>query len=136
MIIGEHNNSRFFSILGFLLLIVIIFLGISEGCSTCSYSEKSELIFSLDIEDNLGGSFFLGIGSFGSDSYYYFYKESGDGMILDKVNAERTRIVETDLVSPSYVVYVCDCVLNGCDERKLPTLFVPEGTIKKDFEVK
>jgi len=118
-----------------IVIIVVIVIAIMERGKSCQYEEDIEKIYSLNMGKEMEGSFFIGIGSFGDTTYYYFYKEDGDGIILDKVNAEYIRLIETNNRVPSYVEYSCNCIFKQCDGSKKRTLFIPIGTVKTNYDI-
>jgi hypothetical protein len=118
-----------------MLIILVIVIAIMESGKTCQYEEDIEKIYSLNMGKEMEGSFFIGVGGFGHTTYYYFYKEDGEGIILDKVNAEYVRLIETNDKVPSYVEYSCNCTFKKCDGSKKRTLFIPIGTVKTNYDI-
>lgn len=118
-----------------IILIIVIVIAVMEQGKSCQYEEDIIKIYSLNMGKELEGSFFIGIGGLGETTYYYFYKEDGEGIILDKVNAEYTRLIETNNRVPSYVEYFCNCVFKQCDGSKKRTLFIPIGTVKTNYDI-
>jgi len=131
----NKKGQTFEFVLFVLIMIGIIIFAFMERNGFCQYEEDVTNIYSLNMGKELQGSFFIGIGNFGSSTYYYFYKEDGEGVILDKLNAEYVRLIETNERPPSYVEYSCSCIFKKCDGTKKRTLFIPIGTIKTNYDV-
>ena len=121
----QNKKGQTFEFVVFGLIIIgIIIIAFMERNDICQYEEDVTNIYSLNLGKELQGSFFIGIGGFGSSTYYYFYKEDGDGVILDKLNADYVRLIETNDRLPSYVEYSCSSVFKQCDgTKKEPCLF-------------
>lgn len=98
-----------------------------EEVPPCGRINETTPIYSLERSDHLGGSFVLGTGSVSEHPVYYFYMEKDGGYILTSANAEYTILVETNATKPRYEQYG---IISSCNNR----LFVPEGTIKKQFK--
>jgi len=132
----QNKKGQFFNLLFVAVcIIIIIFIVIKESVKECKYIEDETKIYSLNMANNLQGSFFLGIGNFGNSVYYYFYKEEGNGIILDKLNAEYVILIETNDRYPSYVEYSCNCVLKNCEGNNKRTLYIPIGTVKTNYNI-
>lgn len=93
---------------------------------------ESVEIYSLNMQDELSGLFFLGIGGFDTDLKYYFYKKEGDGIILDSVYAESTVLVESN-ETPHIRYYHILSALHPV--KKKNELHIPYGTVKFKFNV-
>ena len=108
---------------------------------TCEYSTITQPIYSLERENSISGSFILGFGSVEGKPTYYFYKNDTLGVVLDSENAYYTSLVETNEREPSLVYYDIEhgeCPpeirkYSGWTGNKI--IYVPEGTIKKEFKV-
>lgn len=101
-----------------------------------------EPIFSLSVNSEVSGGFWLGIGSIGSDMKYYFYKEEFGGKKLDSIHAGETIIVETDKEKPKIVQWKYeendDWTIDNSDEfpdgmYEGYILKVPRNTIRHEF---
>lgn len=118
---------------------LIISLVIPADKHIVTYSNE---IVTLQDNNALEGTFFLGSGGFGNDMYYSFYYKTEDGGFKSKT-------LDSDFVTiyydenPRYEVNVEEttdafinkfsiCASCGGKERKL---FVPEGTIKENYNL-
>lgn len=102
------------------------------NCNSPEYQLENKEIYSLNIDKSLSGSFFIGIGRFNQNVRYYFFKQDGNGVVLDSVNAEYTRLIESDNVKPHYVSYGFNSP-SECNNRD--SIYVPVGTIKVSYDV-
>lgn len=96
------------AVTGLLVLILALFLffGIASCESRVSkeYSE-TESISSLRTGDETEGQFFIGIGSFSKNSYYYCYTgDSVGGYVVSSFDVEKTFIIPSDLAVDGTVV--------------------------------
>jgi len=118
------------------IITILVINGYLEKDKICEYEESTvKEIYSLNIGKDISGSFFIGIGNFQNTIYYYFYEKDGDGMRLNRLNAEYTKLVETDDRTPAYVTYRCGCILTTCGEGGRTTLFIPKGAVKTKFDI-
>lgn len=123
-----------------------IFIGIMIGSSHDNTSKSEFSIVSLERQNEVYGSFFLGIGTIKEINYYYVYKKTSRGLNFEKIpiiggnsaHHSKVYIVETNEISPRYVEEtVCEeepSMLNwfqGCDSTR--KLIVPKGTIVREF---
>ena len=99
------------------------------GCTECEPTEFKD-IYSSRIKDAMGGGFLLGMGSFNTETYYYFYSKEGGGLLLDKVEAEHTTIFEDAVLNP-YFVKVISRSTSICNNE----LHVPKGTIYQELNL-
>lgn len=100
-------------------------------------------IQSLGNDKYTEGDFFLGSGNINDIDYYYFYVNTVKGMQRRKVEMNRTFLIETDTRRPEYVK-IFDCYDDehlfwktfddGVEDYKI--LYVPKGTIIRDFKVR
>lgn len=106
------------------------------------FKEKTSLV-ALQDNQSIGGKFFLGSGSFHGEFYYVFYKNTSDGIELDKVNATAAKIYEEvredgvlevweKKIKPHYNLFAI------CHQRICAPFYrvrIPQGTIKHGFEL-
>ena len=99
-------------------------------------------IESLGNDKYLNGSFFIGSGSIDETDYYFFFIETKHGHKRIKLKVDYTYIIETDAKNPEWVkVYT-----HYGDEDSFwkvwshdfehNKLYVPSGTIIRDFKVR
>jgi hypothetical protein len=94
----------------------------------------------VSLESNLeySGHFILGFGNIEGRMYYYAYQELGNGQYkLIKLDIDSI-IVESDNVKPHYE-HIDSCWKDGpfwdCDPNPKKYIFVPVGTIKREFNI-
>lgn len=142
---GQYEAGIFFSALLIVAVITtIILIGQSfnkDKVKPCKIEDWNvEKIYSLSADNSLSGTFFLGIGGINENVKYYFYKQQNEGYVLEHVYADYTKIVETNDREPAYVkrrLVDESSVFVGCDSKgmdTMDTLYVPIGTIKKEFK--
>jgi hypothetical protein len=90
-------NYMFMSILFFFGLIVILSVpAMTLTADSPHYAQKYEentTIYSLRTIDSISGSFVLGTGSVGSDTYYAYYTQASDGAYsINKLEADQVKI--------------------------------------------
>ena len=132
---GQFGGSILSSVFILGLLIVGCYIFHKEKTAGCEIKEDVTPIYSLNLNNEMQGSFILGIGGFGTETYYYFYKQDENGVLLDKENAEYLRIIEDDDNIPSLREYSCSCTFATCENIPKRALYVPEGTIRKQYDV-
>ena len=99
-------------------------------------------IESLGNDKSLNGSFFLGSGSVNEIDYYYFYVNTTDGLSRLRRRVSKTYIIETDDRKPELVIIYDhydddDKFWTVADDTELHyRLYVPKGTIIRDFSVR
>ncbi|CAL2082866.1 hypothetical protein [Tenacibaculum dicentrarchi] len=99
-------------------------------------------IESLGNDKYMEGVFFLGNGYVMEKDYYFFYVNTSNGYQRLKIPVESTYLIETDERRPEYVQIYRDYnddksfwkVLPDCE--KYNKLYVPKGTIVRDFRVR
>ena len=118
-------------------VIIIIVIGFIIYSSYHPVEQPCEFqdtpIYSLRTNEAVTGGFFLGIGGFGSTTYYYVYEANMDGYILKKYNADHMRLVEAN-TTPVHRIVKNNI---GCINT-LPldgSLIIPPGTIKIEYRV-
>ena len=87
-------------------------------------------IVSLERNDDINGSFFLGSGHVDSVEYYYFYRQTDKGLLLDKLKHSETYIVEDDSRTP--------CIHKIKDEHTWDSYYqiiCPLNTVVKEFRI-
>ena len=107
-------------------------------------TDKSEFsIVSLERQNEIYGSFFLGTGTIEEITYYYVYRKTSIGLVFEKIPVNkfgyRVYIVETNDISPRFVDETyCEedpGFLNWNQECKhTKKLIVPKGTVVREFK--
>ncbi len=100
------------------------------------YDIKTQIV-SVNRESKISGSFFLGCGTVGQTSYYYYYEKIGkDTYILGKQPVSETIIVEDGgAYLLSRIEKQDDKWGYGCERTVSKELHVPKGTIIKEFRL-
>jgi hypothetical protein len=127
------------------------FLYVESKRSDLKVVEKPYLKYSLvsldaneDVNGSYAQSFFVGSGYIGEDLYYHFFYNTSKGIKYEKRRAERVYIIETDTIVPSYIEYGYFFLEKDSLEigyypemrsRSRDVLYIPEGTIKRDYKV-
>ncbi len=99
-------------------------------------------IHSLGNDKYLNGDFMLGTGTISETDYYFFYVKTVRGMSRIKVRVYDTYLIETDSRRPEYVEVVQKYDDEGrfwkviCDDKLFNKLYVPTGTIVREFSVR
>lgn len=98
---------------------------------------------SLGNNTSISGDFFLGSGSIEEKEYYFFYVNTVKGMRKMKLPIDKTYIIETDDRRPEAVeiqewvddkdLFFKDLIGYTTDHYKL---YVPKGTVIRDFKVR
>jgi hypothetical protein len=135
---GEDFLATIIIAIGFPAVLIYLF---TMPTPSCEYSTISQPIYSLERENSISGGFILGFGSVEGKPTYYFYKNDTKGIVLDSENAYYTSLVETNEVGPSIVYY--DITQGECPIEILKysgwvgnkIMYVPEGTVKREFRV-
>ena len=111
------------------------------------YQVPCDDIYSLNISTEVHGSFVLGFGSVGSETYYTFYtKDSNDLYKMSKVGVNRTLIKLDSSQSPKMVKVVqlissTPCTIFGGNKSSHEydtgkrILVVPSNTIRQEYKV-
>jgi len=113
----------------YLLFGFLLCLGLGVGVEASNKKIKTFNIVSIERQNEISGSFFLGCGSVGSETYYYTYTVIGENKYkLLKFRSAQTTIIETNgLPKVKYRLvgkFHCDVIL-----------YVPFNTIIKSFKV-
>jgi hypothetical protein len=128
---------------------IIYYLGF---CMSYREAEPADVsireLVSIKDGDTVNGSFFLGCGNIGTNSYYiYYYRDGSDehGKIFmrDKALVSISKICETNNVEPHLEIQNYKWVYPGWlgkEPNSAPgyytyTFFVPEGTIIQQFKL-
>ncbi len=95
------------------------------------------------IEDTFGadGTFYLGFGNVKNTSYYYYYRQNGEGVSMDKIEAaDDVIIIEQDSVQqPRIEFFENDFVNKKCLLWGIPSghpgtkIIVPKNSVKTNF---
>lgn len=111
-IIGETRESTigykiwmciwrpFFSILLGMFVGTLLAMAIGTFIPKKNIVKETAQIYSANDFFGTNGHFFLGIGSIEAKPYYFFYKKTNEGLMLDKISTEKTTIIEQDSVLP------------------------------------
>lgn len=135
---------------GFLFLFWLILCITVPGVIHSNFSKKISYekevhkwyIESLGNDKYMEGYFFLGNGYVMEKDYYFFYVNTSNGYQRLKIPVESTYLIETDERRPEYVQIYRDYnddksfwkVFPDCE--KYNKLYVPKGTIIRDFKVR
>jgi len=113
--------------------IALVALCLVCACDRPDYTIKGTYpIKSIRTSESTAGSFFLGSGSFGGQTYFYSYVEISPGIFqLKRYRMEKTIISETSS-SPHVVIYRYQWDSNGED---VAYFMVPKGTIIEKFRL-
>ena len=130
--------------IGIIILFVIVAIGVFIAwlfhdpavCDERGINVDITPIYSLSTESETEGAFIIGIGGFDSETYYYVYQEDRGGVILEKLRASKTRLLEDDSM-PRIERYKAD-EKPFCDKIMVnrTTLIVPPNTIRRQFRAK
>lgn len=143
---GLYMTIAVISVIVFILLLLFAISG-SFVDNTAKYQFS---IVSLRMDSTIRGSFFLGTGTISEEKYYYAYKKTTKGLVLEEIPLienncncnmdSRIYIIETNEISPRYVdETVCEesaSLLNwiqNCERTR--KLIVPKGTIIREFRL-
>jgi len=139
------------------IIALITLMVLSSGCTgyTWRYIDRTisdDKIVSLDLGQVTEGSFFLGCGSIGGETYYYYYKAESDGAFtLQKVPTKFSRIYMDTTPENSHVVISngdvnpTQCRSDWSDDlcrkeawviQKNYVFHVPKGSIKQDYDAR
>ncbi len=102
------------------------------------------LLETLQDNNSVSGSFFLGSGYINGEMKYVFYYETDGGYrmkqlkyynVLIKYTSETPKVetyrkVQTDAFINKFSVYMGDC---GCNNKNI--IYVPKGTIKQNYNL-
>lgn len=125
--------SRFFSnfvipvvlliliIAGF-LLVIVSFGALMNECFLAPYDNTS--IESASIQGQTEGSFGLFAGTISEEQYYFYYVKQDDGLILDRIRADDTVVLE-GATDPFVETHMC----------RTNYLHVPNGTVVMDYSI-
>lgn len=98
-------------------------------------------LITLDTNEDIRGTFFVGSGQIGEEMYYHFYYKTLKGIKYKRVLSEDCYIIETD-EKPSYKKYgqfIKDTTAffytSGSKGDGRQVLFIPKGTIKSNYKV-
>ena len=117
-----------FAAINFLSIINLTLAGTFYSLYIQEYTKFITNIMSINRESGITGSFALGCGYVQSKQYYYYYYETDNGVLLGKVDAEITYIVETDQYEPALYE------LKQYGKVSIDYLvYVPYGTIITNF---
>lgn len=129
--------------LGFLLAVVVqagLFVFIEPEYELVETSRIN--IEGLKDNSNINGSFVLGSGTINEEQYYYFMKKTSFGLQMDKIEALRVPLKESNNESPALVT-LKERLNNkwnnlfwvGRTGNEITYLVVPEKTVTKEFTV-
>jgi len=103
------------------LIYLIIFILISSVSNCQSNSNSKSIVidkeiiglkYSEEYSGSIQGYFILGYGfidgNLSNNKYYYFYRKTSVGLILDKLPADRVHLIETDNISPRIRIIYSD----------------------------
>jgi hypothetical protein len=115
---------------GTTILFIYLCNDLIEIQKLCEKNPSTAPIYSLETSKNLEGDigFVLGIGGgdISEETYYYTYIGTSRGMHLTKLDTDYTYIKET--TKSPYIAYC-----GSLDGMETKTLYVPSGTIRREF---
>lgn len=130
------------------VVIFCIFILLLFGCKECKgpYESKFgnqeyiEKIASIKNSYTTSGGFFLGCGTVGEKSYYYYYKIAGNNSyLLEKVPVDNTLIIEDCPINKvpfvSYTATYDKGTLKILSSKHNIKFHVPKGTVVKEFRL-
>ena len=129
-------------VLGLFIMAPIALIAGSPPIEDCIVTEHTQYIESLN--DNLGteGHFAIGCGMVKTDMYYYYLEKTEHGLKMNKVEADEVYVREEKNCQPRYTYYRITGFKNWYDyiyrvplEAINHTLFVPEGTIYRNYNI-
>lgn len=104
---------------------------------------ESKTIYSVFNESSTSGSFFIGIGEFGSDRYYYYYHKTKDGLTRKKIkndSGSRVYIKEgsdgTPKLTKKYYTFDSNWIFTIDDPPTKYIFHVPEGSVYNGIKMK
>lgn len=112
------------SVIGIFALISTIIVGANYPIYLSSYERHVTDIMSVSRGDGVTGSFCLGSGTVKDVQYYFYYYSTEKGVLLGKVECDKSYIVETDQYVPS--------IYEIKEPNRLDSyyrVYVPTGTI-------
>lgn len=140
----EERDNKIFNgvliglfVIGILLTIVAVVQGFIDIGKQIDDANKvtTETVHlkSINYSSVVDGSFFLGCGSIGTDSYYVCYEILEDGGVtLIKLDANKTIIYEK--LAEDETAYA-EISQNGWGEIKGIKLYLPQNTIQVDYDL-
>ena len=97
---------------------------------------QSVKIYSLYNNSEIKGKFILGSGSINQEEYYYFFTKKDNAYYKEKVS-NKTGIIETDKTPKLEETTIYPKIWYGqLFEIRQYKLYVPKGTIIKEFKVR
>lgn len=110
--------------------ILIALLGLF-GCEGKWVARNTFLIYSIEKEQSVSGSFFLGSGSINSTMYFFMWRDWDGGMKLVKTEHSVSTIYEDEENFPYVEVWY-----NGWVEASYKyKIHVPKGTVLKEYHL-
>jgi len=140
----DSISTVLFGVFMFLILLIapIFFFVIYTKDDYHEIEKHDWYIESLGNDKYLSGSFFLGSGTINEIDYYYFYVNTTNGYSRLKRPISETYIIETDNRKPELTIVYdhydnTDKFWTVAEDTKLYyKLYVPKGTIIRDFRVR
>lgn len=110
-----------------ILLFSTMFIAMGFEIKSClEHRTNINYIESASMGSEVSGSFGLFAGTVDEVQFYFYYVEKGDGIILEKITAENTVIIETNQKEPQ--IHRIKCENNK--------LYVPPNTVMLDYNVR
>lgn len=125
-------------VVGFICLLIAIFLGFIPGTPKTEYTR----IEALGDKPGSVGTFFLGCGSYGSTMYYYYVIKDGEGGYITKQASTNCHVYEDEETLPYVKIYYRQAKfapkwsLNSCGGIIEKVEFrVPKGSVNRAYSV-
>ena len=115
------------AVAGILTFLSSLSLTLAICCTSKAYEQYEKFIcniLSIRNESGVEGSFCLGSGYVKDTQYYLYYHQTDKGIKMDKVEADKTYIIETNDRVPC--IYE---IKNRGDYYSFYELYVPENTL-------
>lgn len=142
MIHGALIAALFFG-----LFTVLTVIGIESGELKLDHEERAYEIVSLKSKSEISGSFFLGTGSIDDREYYYTFAEveedrykrvtiPSDNSIIEETDEKTPHVTKKYYVRDGVDWIVPEWIDKGEVSKVEYNIYVPKGTIIKEFSVK
>lgn len=134
-----YEHDYYFSgisicISSFVVIVIICLIILSRILSLSDEREYERFdVVSIDLNNEIEGSFVVGSGSVAEETYYVFYKVLPDGgLSFMKISVERTVIYET--LSEGETAYI-ELEKNFAGFIICAKLYVPEGVVLREYDL-
>ncbi len=140
---GEFDFTEMFCILFimFVIWIFLCFLYFAFEKPIDTKVIKKQEIYSIKDSQSLNGSWTLFGGSIEEVDYYFFWIETENGKYKQKLEQDKSYIIEENIEQPYYekIEQICrniDGLETGCMYKNNYYIFhIPKGSIKYDYDL-